>query len=473
MNKYYKSINNGVNFMKRVLSLILAVLVIFSAVPAFAQEGEAGVTMQVTMAEKLYYGEIAKVHCTITNPQDAMGAAVRLYLDGVRIEGAGSEYFVLGEQNNENFDFLVPETLDVQYLHSVLFELVCGNGQTLYSSHVFKVSNEPAFSMRLFSVPEAVNAGNELYFGIRFSAAAGRAFNFTGEGSVRGVQIPDSKQALTIYNGMTLYVSVPAGMNETDPADFVFTYTVQSDKTDSTVKPVMISYDAAQMTAEIKALKKIEALVIPVTVNYKTSGYAYADLSGYLTTVPAGTVAEYLNPDNSHSMKSAKIKLPSGTVCWVPMWAVSISRTNYTIKDILTNADKEAFVNEQGYDSKTNYLVWVNKQRQILVLFTGEQGNWKVSKVYPVATGKNSTPTPTRVCEYQYKTRWVTEEYICEPVLSLFEAYAIHNQPVSHSGYVLDRTIGNPASAGCIRMLKADVDELYRILPIGTRVVLY
>ncbi len=459
--------------MKKVLSIVLMILVIFTTLPAFAQESDAGVSMQVTMAEKLYCNEIAKLHCTITNPQEPMGAAVRLYLDGVRIEGAGSEYFVLGEQNNENFDFLVPETLDVQYLHTVLFELVCSNGQTLYSSHVFTVSDEPAFSMRLSSVPEVVNAGVELYFGVRFSAPPGRAFKLSGAGLVRGAEVPDSKQELIIYNGLQLCVTVPQSMNDADPADFVFSYTVRASDPQSPVKPVTVSYDAAKMTAELLALKKIEELIIPVTVNYTTSGYAYANLTGQFTTVPAGTVAEYLNPDNSHSMKSAKIKLASGTVCWVPMWTVSISRTNYTIKDVLTDADKEAFVNEKGYDSKTNYLVWVNKQRQILVLFTGEQGNWKVSKVYPVATGKNTTPTPTRVCEYQYKTRWVTPEYICDPVLSLFEAYAIHNQPVSHSGYVLDRTIGNPASAGCIRMLKPDVDELYSIIPVGTRVVLY
>ncbi|MBE7041158.1 MAG: L,D-transpeptidase [Ruminococcaceae bacterium] len=459
--------------MKKVFSVVLMIMVIFTTLPAFAQETEAGVTMQVTMAEKLYYNEIAKIHCTITNPQEAMGAEVRLYLDGVRIEGAGSEYFVLGAQNNENFDFLVPETLDVQYLHTVLFELICGNGQTLYSAHVFAVSDKPAFSMRLFSVPEAVNPGYELYFGVRFSTPPGRVFKLSGTGFVRGAEVPDSKQELIIYNGLQFYVTVPQSMNEADPADFVFSYTVRANDPQSPVSPVTVSYDAAKMTAELMALKKIEALIIPVTVNYTTSGYAYSNLTGKFTTVPAGTVAEYLNPDNSHSMKSAKIKLPSGTVCWVPMWAVNISRTNYTIKDVLTDADKEAFVNEQGYDSKTDYLVWVNKQRQILVLFTGEQGNWKVSKVYPVATGKNATPTPTKVCEYQYKTRWVTEEYICDPVLSLFEAYAIHNQPVSHSGYVLDRTIGNPASAGCIRMLKKDVDELYSIIPVGTRVVLY
>ena len=460
--------------MKRVTTLVLAALIILTAMPVFAQETVQSVAVETSMENKLYYGEIAKLHCTITNAAEPMGAKARLYLDGALIEGAGSEYFVLGTQNNENFDFHVPETLDVNYQHTVLLELICGNGQSLYSAQVFTVSNRPAITMRFFSVPEGVHQGYELYFGVRFSVPAGRVFKLCGTGYVRGAEIPGSKQELIIYNGLQMVVTVPESMNATDPADFVFTYKVQSESpASSQLQPATVEYDVKKMTAEIMALKKIEPLVIPATVNYNTTGYAYASLTGYITTVPAGTVVEYLNPDNSHSMKSAKVKLPSGTLCWLPMSAVSISRANYTIQDILTNADREAFVNEMGYASKTGYLVWINKQRQRLVLFTGSQEDWQVDRVYPVATGKNTTPTPTIVCEYQYKTRWVTEDYVCDPVLSLFEAYAIHNQPVSHSGYVIDTTMGNPASAGCIRMLKQDVQELYSLIPVGTRVVIY
>ena len=224
---------------------------------------------------------------------------------------------------------------------------------------------------------------------------------------------------------------------------------------------------------DLSELKQIKALVIPATINYRVNGYAYSSLKGYITTIEKGTVVEYMNPDNHNSMAKAKIKLPSGTVCWVPMNAVTISKKNYTIKDILTNAEREAFVNKKGYSSKTNSLIWVNKQRQTLTLFTGSRGNWKVAAVFPVATGKNVTPTPTVVCEYVYKTCWVTESYVCDPVMSLYDGYAIHNQPVNHKGYVIDTTIGNPASAGCIRMLAKDAKTLYQKTPVKTTVVLY
>lgn len=225
--------------------------------------------------------------------------------------------------------------------------------------------------------------------------------------------------------------------------------------------------------SELSELRQINPVIIPATINYTVKGYSYSSLSGYVTTIDAGTVVEYLNPDGYKSMKSAKIKLPSGTKCWVPMSAVSVSRKDFTIKDIITSEEREAFVNKMGYKSKTEHLIWVNKQRQSLTWFKGSQGNWKVANIFPVATGKNTTPTPTTVCEYVYKTRWVTDEYVCDPVLALFDGYAIHNQPVGHNGRVLDTTIGRPASAGCIRMLIEDVQTLYQNIPVGTTVVLY
>lgn len=225
--------------------------------------------------------------------------------------------------------------------------------------------------------------------------------------------------------------------------------------------------------SELSELRRVKPVIIPATINYTVKGYSYSSLTGYVTTIDAGTVVEYLNPDGYKSMKSAKIKLPSGTKCWVPMSSVSVSRKDFTIKDILTSEEREAFVNKMGYSSKTQHLIWVNKQRQSLTWFTGSAGNWKVANIFPVATGKNTTPTPTVVCEYVYKTRWVTDEYVCDPVLALFDGYAIHNQPVGHSGYVLDRTIGKPASAGCVRMLIEDAQTLYKNVPVGTTVVLY
>ena len=102
----------------------------------------------------------------------------------------------------------------------------------------------------------------------------------------------------------------------------------------------------------------------------------------------------------------------------------------------------------------------------------------QVKKVYPVAVGKPSTPSPTgkftiarRVMNPTYShdgrvvlpgpnnpvgTRWMG--------LSI-KGYGIHgtNEP---------KSIGKAASHGCIRMTKPDIEELYALVQVGDTVEL-
>lgn len=102
----------------------------------------------------------------------------------------------------------------------------------------------------------------------------------------------------------------------------------------------------------------------------------------------------------------------------------------------------------------------------------------KVVKVYPVAVGKPSTPSPEgsftierRVMNPTYShdgrivppgprnpvgTRWMG--------LSI-HGYGIHGTNEPHS-------IGKAASHGCIRMAKADLEELYPLVKVGDTVEL-
>ncbi|MDV3429216.1 MAG: L,D-transpeptidase family protein, partial [Bacillota bacterium] len=92
----------------------------------------------------------------------------------------------------------------------------------------------------------------------------------------------------------------------------------------------------------------------------------------------------------------------------------------------------------------------------------------KVVKVYPIAGGKRSTPSPYGTWKVVSKaanwgtgfgTRWMQ---LNVP----WGKYGIHgtNKPV---------TINNPDSHGCIRMFNSDVNELYGYVNCGTDVVIY
>lgn len=92
----------------------------------------------------------------------------------------------------------------------------------------------------------------------------------------------------------------------------------------------------------------------------------------------------------------------------------------------------------------------------------------KPYKSYPVAVGNPSTPTPVGEYSVTYKgknwgpsfgSRWIG---LNVP----WGVYGIHgtNKPFS---------IGQHASHGCIRMRNRDVEELYEIIPVGTKVTIF
>ena len=102
--------------------------------------------------------------------------------------------------------------------------------------------------------------------------------------------------------------------------------------------------------------------------------------------------------------------------------------------------------------------------------------NGQVKKVYPVAVGKESTPSPTgsfrivaRVTDPSYYhegkvvtpgpknplgTRWMGLGY---------KGYGIHGTNAPNS-------IGKAASHGCIRMVKKDLEELFGMVKVGDEV---
>jgi len=99
-------------------------------------------------------------------------------------------------------------------------------------------------------------------------------------------------------------------------------------------------------------------------------------------------------------------------------------------------------------------------ERSLTLLVNGEA--WRT---YPCAVGKPSTPTPVGEWAIVHKgtdwgggfgSRWLGFNVP-------WGIYGIHgtNKP---------GTIGSAASAGCIRMHNRHIEELYRLVPVGTRV---
>jgi len=115
----------------------------------------------------------------------------------------------------------------------------------------------------------------------------------------------------------------------------------------------------------------------------------------------------------------------------------------------------------------------INLPSRMLELYSGNT----LIKEYPVAIGKQSTPTPVGQFNIIYKEKnptWIPpgRDYTVEsgpdnPLgyrwMGFFELYGVHgtNEPGS---------IGHVASNGCVRMKEENVEELFDVVKIGTPV---
>lgn len=140
--------------------------------------------------------------------------------------------------------------------------------------------------------------------------------------------------------------------------------------------------------------------------------------------------------------------------------------------------EKVLWVNTKGYESDTEYLIWVSLTYQRCNVFKNVGGTWQLERSSIVATGKPGTDTPVGVYKTTYKqSGWFTPSYNCFPVVRFYEGtgYAFHSrlyQPWSRT-VLQDSRIGFPISLGCIRMYDEDILWLYDNIPSDTTVVVY
>jgi lipoprotein-anchoring transpeptidase ErfK/SrfK len=134
---------------------------------------------------------------------------------------------------------------------------------------------------------------------------------------------------------------------------------------------------------------------------------------------------------------------------------------------------------------KANWRIEVSKKQNVLLLKDGE----RLVKLYDVATGRQDrTPAGKFVVENKQRepawtppgknipygnpenvlgTRWLGLRFISDtPGGSTHTGYGIH-------GTWEPESIGKMASNGCVRMLNADVEELFDLIPEGVPVEIF
>ena len=119
------------------------------------------------------------------------------------------------------------------------------------------------------------------------------------------------------------------------------------------------------------------------------------------------------------------------------------------------------------------FSVAVDKSENTLLL----SADGRPAKLYPVGTGtKGSTPTGDfKITLKQEKPEWFRPGGGVIPYGDPGNLLGTRWMAIDSPGYGIHgtwepETIGKQASAGCVRMLNEDVEELYAIVPVGTPV---
>ena len=121
------------------------------------------------------------------------------------------------------------------------------------------------------------------------------------------------------------------------------------------------------------------------------------------------------------------------------------------------------------------FSIVVDKSQNILILKSGEE----VFKAYTVATGlNNSTPVGTfKIIEKIMNPPWYKPGGGMVPAGSRQNILGTRWLGLDKEGYGIHGTtdpqsLGKQATAGCVRMLNAEVEQLYSIVPKGTEVTI-
>ncbi len=238
---------------------------------------------------------------------------------------------------------------------------------------------------------------------------------------------------------------------------------------------ITLSYavlDDAYQAQHDDALSIVQTMKVPCTIRSSTSLYRNQNMTGWICNLPAGTtVYNQWNPSGSGIL----VSLEDGTWGWVYRETCKISYDAPSTDGDLDYPDavKEGFVDLRGYESETQYLVWVSRYTQKVIVYQGEKGNWDVIRTFPCSSGKNSTITPEGIFKiYRHSNRWNFDEYYVTTISIFNGDHAFHTVTYNYDGSFNDSRVGIPLSHGCIRMLPEDCRYIQE-LPLGTTVIIY
>ncbi len=250
-------------------------------------------------------------------------------------------------------------------------------------------------------------------------------------------------------------------------------------------KSIVVHVVRAEPVATVSGAEKKEAHAVPAkeeAVSKKTSSKSSSEKKDVETPVKTETVSELNTEEMQKRWKTlfSKDAGPDSIIYTVKPGdsLYVLARKNHTtvefIKKINNLKSDNIYLGKKIKIHTAPFTIAVDKSKNTLILYSEDVPVRK----YSVATGKkNCTPVGDfKITDKLVNPTWFKTGAILPPGspenalgtrwLGLDKpSYGIH-------GTIEPNSIGTQASEGCIRMLNEEVEELYSVVPVGTKVTI-
>jgi len=141
----------------------------------------------------------------------------------------------------------------------------------------------------------------------------------------------------------------------------------------------------------------------------------------------------------------------------------------------LTALQLEEYVNREGFASTTAFLIYTDLWRQRTHIFTGSKDDWRLLHTFVCSTGKNESPTTRGEFTIGERGAWFYSKRLGSGGkfwVRFNDTYLFHSVAMNSDKQVIDPTLGERSSSGCVRLSVEDAEWVYKNIPIGTTVII-
>ena len=218
-------------------------------------------------------------------------------------------------------------------------------------------------------------------------------------------------------------------------------------------------------------IQKIVPSPVIATINENCNIYVDSKMESIITQLEKGTNVEILQDRNKkiYFVKNSMLNIEG----WLKREDLYIPKTPIANTNYLEDKELEAYVNYLGLDSDTKYLMFTDIYRQLTYIFKGKCQNWKLIKTISCGTGVNESPTVRGIFKIVDKGDWFYSERFNSGAMYWLKfngSYLYHSVSMDKNKNVIDNTVGQRCSNGCVRMTLDDIKWVYDNIEKGTTV---